>query len=258
MLRAWTAAQPLLLSLALLLSAGAAGRAEDKTAPGPVKYEAEVHDPATHKPTTKVFDLSKAEDKAELEKAVSGGHVHSLHVKEELTLKKLFSLAGDLGLWTIVVFVLLFLVLNKFAFPKMIAGLHKREERIRGALDEAQKAKDEAHAIRTSLQKQMDEAADRVRGIIDEARRDAQDLREQEMAKTRAEIQGERERLHREIETETDQALQRIWSQAAELATQVSAKALGRGITEDGHRRLIDEAVAELRTAATQGANGNA
>ena len=40
--------------------------------------------------------------------------------------------------------------------------------------------------------------------------------------------------------------------------TQVSAAALGRQIDGDGHRRLIDEALAELKTAAKQGANGHA
>ena len=56
---------------------------------------------------------------------------------EPLTLQKLFSLAADLGLWTLVVFVLLLFVLGRFAWPKMIEGLKKREDRIRGALEEA-------------------------------------------------------------------------------------------------------------------------
>jgi len=262
MLSAGNVLQPLVLALALLVGGGAA-RAADKPAHPEgkghtaAKYEAEIHDPATGKTTTKTFDLSKPEDKAEFERLAQEGHLHEVHLKQDPSLSKLFSLSADLGLWTLVVFGLLVFVLSRVAWPKMLEGLKKREDRIRGALDEAQKAKDEAHAIRTSLQKQLDDAHNQVRQIIDEARRDSQALRESEMAKTRAEIQTERERLHREIETETDQALQRIWTQAAELATQVSAKALGRGISEDGHRRLIDEALAELRSAATRG-NGHA
>jgi F0F1-type ATP synthase membrane subunit b/b' len=56
---------------------------------------------------------------------------------------------------------------------------------------------------------------------------------------------------------QTAQAVQHIWSQAAELATLASAKALGKSITEDGHRRLIDEALAEIRETVA-GANGHA
>jgi len=252
----WTAA--------IFVACGSAARAQEKHGShdegkghAAAKYEGEMHDPVTHKPVTKTWDLSKSEDKAELEKALSEGHIHELKSAAPPDPLSLFSLTTDLGVWTIVVFLLLLFVLSRLAWPKMLQGLQKREDRIRGALDEAQKAKDEAHAIRVSLQKQLDDAHDQVRQIIDEGRRDAQALRESELVKTKAEIQSERDRLHREIEMETDQALQRIWSQAAELATQVSAQALGRHLDGDSHRRLIDEALADLR-AASGGANGHA
>jgi F-type H+-transporting ATPase subunit b len=164
----------------------------------------------------------------------------------------------DLAIWTIVVFLVLMAVLGRFAWKPMLAGLKQREDSIRGALAEAAKARDEAHALRGQLQKEFDQAHQKVREIIDEARRDAEALHEQEMVKTRAEIQTERERLHREIEGETDRALQRIWTQAADLATQASAKALGRSLDGDAQRRLIDEALADLRQSATRGTNGHA
>jgi len=49
---------------------------------------------------------------------------------------------------------------------------------------------------------------------------------------------------------ETDQALQTIWSKAADLATQVSAAALGKQLDANMHRRLIDEALDDLKAAA--------
>ena len=148
----------------------------------------------------------------------------------------------DLAIWTVVVFLVLLFVLAKFAWKPMLAGLQQREENIRSALAEAQSARDEARTIHADLQKQLAAAHDQVRAILDEGRHNAQQLRDSEMAKTAAEIQAERDRLHREIEMQTAQAIQHIWSQAAELATLASAKALGHGITADGHRRLIDEA----------------
>lgn len=163
----------------------------------------------------------------------------------------------DLAIWTVVVFLLLLFVLTKFAWKPMLTGLQKREETIRSALEEAQAARDEAKTARLDLQKQLADAHSQVRAILDEGRRDAQQLRDSEMAKTAADIQTERNRLTREIEIQTDQALQKIWSQAAELATAVSAKALGRGISDDGHRKLIDEALSEIRAVGGR-ANGHA
>jgi F-type H+-transporting ATPase subunit b len=163
----------------------------------------------------------------------------------------------DLAIWTVVVFLVLMFVLSKFAWKPMLAGLQKREENIRSALAEAQAAHEEAKRIQVDLQKQLASAHDQVRQILDEGRRDAEQLRESEMARTQSEIRAERERLHREIEMQTAQAVQHIWSQAADLATLASAKALGKGITEGGHRKLIDEALAEIRQTVA-GTNGDA
>jgi len=163
----------------------------------------------------------------------------------------------DLAIWTIVVFLILFFVLRRFAWGPMLEGLKKREESIRGALAEAAKARDEAHGIRLQLQQEMGQAQQKVKAIIDEAKRDAQSTAEEMIAKAKADIGQERERLHREIQVETDQALQTLWTHAAELATQVSAKAIGRQLDGELQHRLIDEALADLQKSAGRG-NGHA
>jgi len=163
----------------------------------------------------------------------------------------------DLAIWTVVVFLVLFFVLKRFAWGPMLTGLKKREESIRSALDEASKARDEAHGIRLQLQQEMGQAQQKVKAIIDEAKRDAQSTAEEMITKAKADIGQERERLHREIQVETDQALQSLWTRAAELATEVSAKALGRQLDGEAHRRLIDEALTDLQKSAGRG-NGHA
>jgi F-type H+-transporting ATPase subunit b len=163
----------------------------------------------------------------------------------------------DLAIWTVVVFLVLFFVLKRFAWGPMLTGLNKREESIRAALEEASKARDEAHGIRLQLQQEMGQAQQKVKAIIDEAKRDAQSTAEEMITKAKADIGQERERLHREIQVETDQALQSLWTRAAELATQVSAKALGRQLDGEAHRRLIDEALTDLQKSAGRG-NGHA
>jgi F-type H+-transporting ATPase subunit b len=66
-------------------------------------------------------------------------------------------------------------------------------------------------------------------------------------AKAAADIQAERQRLRHEVEMAKDQAIKEIWEQAANLATMISAKAIGRSLTDDDHRRLLDEAMGEMR-----------
>ncbi len=267
MLRSWIVFRPLSLALALAVLGGLSpARAQEKAghdahgeAPGghaaPV-YEAEMHD-ESGKVVKKTYDLRSMDDTTALLAGLKEGHIHGLHIQQAPTITELFSLGFDLAVWTLIVFLLLLFVLSRIAWPKMIAGLQKREEHIRGALDEAQKARDEAHTLRLSLQKEMDSAHEKVRQMLDEARAGAQATTDEMIVKARTEIDHERDRLRREIESETDRALQKIWTQAATIATEAAGKALGRGISEDSHRRLIDEAIDELRSVATQG-NGHA
>jgi F-type H+-transporting ATPase subunit b len=161
----------------------------------------------------------------------------------------LFGKALDLGIWTVVVFLVLLWVLSKYAWGPMLEGLKRREQNIQDALDRAAHAQKEAERLREQHQREMDKVQDQVRGILDDARRAAEKSTDEMIAKTRTEIQSERDRLRREIETARDQAVQQLWSQTAQLATLVSAKAIRRQLTPDDHRRLLDEALADLGPA---------
>ncbi|HZT83639.1 MAG TPA: F0F1 ATP synthase subunit B [Gemmataceae bacterium] len=155
----------------------------------------------------------------------------------------------DLTIWTIVVFVLLLLVLGKFAWKPMLRGLQQRELNILSAIQDAERAREEAQRMRAQLQKEMDGAQSKVLEILDEARRSAERLHAEMTAKAKADIQAEKERMQREMETAHDQAMQDLVNRAAELATLISTKAIRRNLSPDDHRRLVDDALADLRAA---------
>jgi F-type H+-transporting ATPase subunit b len=163
----------------------------------------------------------------------------------------------DLTLWSIVVFVLLLLVLWKWAWGPMLEGLRNREDNIRKALDDAEQAKRETAEMREKLQAEMAKANEMVRARIEEGQRAAQQSIDEMMAKARAEILAERERLRREVDMARDQAIKELWEQTALLATQVSSRVVRRQLNVDDHRRLVDEALAELRQAASDKVRAN-
>ena len=75
---------------------------------------------------------------------------------------------------TLVVFAALLGLLYAFAWGPILAGLKKREEGVFAARDEAVKVKHEAEELRTKLQAEFAAANDRIRGMMDEARVDAE------------------------------------------------------------------------------------
>jgi F-type H+-transporting ATPase subunit b len=158
----------------------------------------------------------------------------------------------DLSLWTIVVFLILLWVLGKYAWGPMLKGLEAREHTIHSAVEEAHKAREETARLRDEVVQERAKAAEEARATIEQARRDAQKQADELRTKAVAEIQAERDRLRRDLELARDSALQELWAQTARLATLVSSRAIGRELNPDDHRKLADEAIADLRRAGAE------
>lgn len=147
---------------------------------------------------------------------------------------------------TVVVFLALLAVLYKFAWGPIRTSLDEREENQFKALEEARLAREEAAAMRVQVDAQMAKAQEEIRGLLEEARRDADVLRQKEKEVGVKEAQVERDRAKREIEAAKDAALKEIYEKAVDIASMMSAKAISRKISPEDHSRLLDESLAEL------------
>ena len=156
----------------------------------------------------------------------------------------------DLTLWSIVVFLALFFILNKFAWPSIREGLDRREQSIAHDKKEAEKAKREAMEVRTKLAAEMARVNAEIRTMMEKARVDAAATAAEALARGKSELQAERERQQRELRQSTDDALHKIWETAAQLATSISSKAVRRQLSYDDHRALVAEALDEFRASA--------
>ena len=164
----------------------------------------------------------------------------------------------DLSVWSIVVFLVLFFVLKKFAWGPMLQGLQARERSIAESDERARTAREEAARLRAQTEAEIAKVRAEGQAHRDEARRDAERLREEISAKAKDEIQAERNRLRQELEAARDNVLKDLWAQAVHLSTLIASKAVKRQFTIDDQNRLVDEALAEFRGAAANRGNGEA
>lgn len=251
MLRLFTAA--CLAAILALTFTGNVFASDDKHAAS--KYEAEVSDEHGHG-ASKVFDLTNPAHANELSRLLAKGQVHSLKKEHVPAIDQMISLRWDLGLWTIVVFGGLLLILSKTAWPAMLQGLKKREQNIADTIAAAENARVEAEKSRVHLASEMAKANDSIRAMMEEARRDATAAKEEMLNTAKKEIGIERDRLRKDIETARDQALLDIWNQSTQLAAMISSKTIKREIRADDHKKLFDESLKEMKAAAA-GKMGN-
>lgn len=222
-------------ALVAFLAWNSSVRADEKHPP---KYK--YHD--THHKAHEV-DLTKADQRQKLFSELEAGEVAELEIDKPIAP---LAIAWDTALWTIVVFVLLLVILRKAAWGPMLEGLQKREETIKSAVEEAKLAREETRRITAQFQAEMAAKMAEIPKIMEEARRDAEQLKEEMRAQATKDNQADRQRLRRELDIAFDQARQELFTHTARLATLISAKAIGRHLTEDDHRRLIDEALGEM------------
>jgi F-type H+-transporting ATPase subunit b len=155
----------------------------------------------------------------------------------------------DLGIYTLIVFGILVFILWKYAWPHIQTGLEKREANFKAVLEQAKQGQAESTALLAQAKRQIDEGALQVKAMLDEARRDADALRAAEREAAAKDIAAAKDRAKREIAAEKDAILKEIYDQSVRLATLMSEKALRRSVSADDHRRLLDESLAELRSA---------
>jgi F-type H+-transporting ATPase subunit b len=241
--------------LSLIVGRPVAARSDDEKKAGhdakPPVYEVDFHDEGG-KAQTKEFDCSKHKDTDELMGLIVAGQAHEMRKKDVPTLSKIFSLGSDLGIWTLVIFGLLFLILRQKAWPMMLEGLQKREQGIRSAIDEAHKAREETGRLRDEVVSERAKAAEDARATIEEARRDALKQADELKAKALEDIRAERDRMRRDLEIARDAALEDLWGRTVQLATLVSGRAIGRHLSAEDHKDLVDQAIADLRSASAE------
>ena len=89
----------------------------------------------------------------------------------------------------------------------------------------------------------MEQAADQVRAMLDEARRDAQTDRRRDHQEGPGRGRGLPPAGRARHRQARDQALAEIWTKTADLAVTVAGKVLDRELGDDDHRRLVEVAI---------------
>jgi F-type H+-transporting ATPase subunit b len=158
----------------------------------------------------------------------------------------LIEVAPGLMIWTLVCFGLTFFVLKRFAFGPVQKMIDERRQRIREAIEEADKARAEARKLLEEHRSLIQQARGDAEQILAEARRVAEAQKERMREELEADRQRRIEETTKQIEAETRRALEQIRAEVAELTLLATTKVTGKVLSGDDHRRLIDEAVGEL------------
>jgi F-type H+-transporting ATPase subunit b len=148
--------------------------------------------------------------------------------------------------WTLLTFVIVLIVLKKYAFGPIQAAIDARRAQIEADVDAAETAREEAQAALAEYRQALADSRKEATKILDDARRVSEEQRQKAIAELEAEKTRLLKRAKDEIDAETRRSLQTIKSQLAELTVATAEKVVRTRLDEDEQRRLIDEALADV------------
>src|SRR5262247_3955755 len=113
--------------------------------------------------------------------------------------------AGNVGnaVWTLLIFVIVVLLLGKFAWGPVLSLLQQREEFIHKSLSDAKRDRDEAEARLKEYGTKLQSAQREAVAVVEEARRDSERLREELRERARAEADTIIKNAERQVQLET-------------------------------------------------------
>ena len=156
--------------------------------------------------------------------------------------------AGNVGnaVWTLVIFVLVVVVLGKFAWGPILTLLQDREEFIHKSLSDAKRERLDAEAKLKEVADRLQASHAEAAALVDQARRDAERLRGELREKAKAEAETILQNARRQIELETQRALQQIRHEAVDLSVMIASKIIQRNLSKEDNERLINDALKQV------------
>jgi F-type H+-transporting ATPase subunit b len=165
----------------------------------------------------------------------------------------LIKVTPGLMIWTIVSFAVTVFVLSRVAFKPVQNMIDARRRRIEEAIEEADRARDEARRLLEQHRELIGQARSEAEEILAEARRVADAQRERVRQEADEDRARRLEETRRQIDQATHQALGQIREEVARLSLLAAEKVTRKALTDDDQRRLIDEALAEIDFSQLEG-----
>jgi F-type H+-transporting ATPase subunit b len=147
-------------------------------------------------------------------------------------------------------FALLCFVLMKYVFPRMERTFRDRVEAIEGGIKRAEARQAEANALFEQYTRQLAEARTEAAKIRDQARADANGIREDILAQAREDSQRIVEAGREQLDAHRATVVRELRAEVGKLAVDLASKIVGEALADEARKKgTVDRFLNELETA---------
>lgn len=149
-------------------------------------------------------------------------------------------------LWTIVNFLVLIYLLQRYLYKPLLKIIDQRREKIQTDLDQAAEEKEKAAELTEKYQLRIERAREEAQEIISEAEKRGNERREEIVAEARQEAKKIKERATEEIKQAKRQALSQLREDVSKISLLIAQKFLEESVDKQRHQNLVEEFITQL------------
>ncbi len=158
----------------------------------------------------------------------------------------IMDLRPGLTLWTAITFLLLVVVLSKYAWGPIVKMLDLRERTIREAIEQAKKERAEAERMLAEQTASLRAAQREAAALAQQSRQEVEVLRTDLTARARKEADDLVASARQQIQDEKAKALAELRGQVVDLAIDAARRLIQSSLDEKAQRALVEEYIATL------------
>lgn len=148
--------------------------------------------------------------------------------------------------WTIVTFLLVFVVLRAKAWKPILDFVSERENQISNAVESAKRERAEAEKLLAEQKTAVAEARREASEMMRKNQADVERFRDELMSKARQEADQWKLQARREMDDQKVKAIAEVKSIAVNLAIEIAEKVIGETLGDNRHRQLAEQFVEQL------------
>jgi len=146
----------------------------------------------------------------------------------------------------LVLFIIVYFVLNRFAFGPLLKVLEERRKRIEEGQLNAEKIKKQLAEAELRYQEVLRKANDDAQILLEESRKNNEAFSQREMEKAVKESASIVERARHEITSERNRMVDEVKREMVSLVVKTTAKVAGKVLSPEDQKRLSEEAAKDL------------
>lgn len=153
---------------------------------------------------------------------------------------------AGLMFWTLIVFVILFVVLSKYAFKPLFESVEAREAALEEAIEGAKRDRAEAADLLAQQKSLLEAGRADAQKFIADSRAVAEKMRADMLAGTKAQQEEMLDAARRSIEGEKLSAIAQMRAESVDLAIAGASRVIEQNLDNTNNRRIVEQFLGTL------------